>query len=309
MSFRVFSERRSMLSNNRYGPTKLAKTLATCLDFLSGPFDSRRLSKQPIVEDEPSIKIFPSTTPNASDVVDSAGLSPPPFRRGKSEPGPASVSGTVPSISSQPATPLVASIDAVVSAKSSEAEDVPFGYPFEASRRSLDSTLNTKVAANVEMMTTEHPEPAHALSAPLPASTPRPSVLLVDDNAVNLRLLATFMQKQKRAYTLAENGLEALEAYRAAVPRVVAESPAFSKDFPAYEYVLIDIQMPVMDGLEATRHIRVFERELKLKASKIVALTGFATAGVQQESYASGVDIFLTKPVRLKEVMQIMEKR
>lgn len=148
----------------------------------------------------------------------------------------------------------------------------------------------------------------HAMSAPLPDATPRSSVLLVDDNVINLRLLATFMRKLNRVYSLAENGLEAYEAYRAAVPSVVAESRSLSTDFSAFEFVFMDLNMPILDGLEATRRIRAYEHELGLRAAKIMALTGMASAQTQQEAFASGVDIFLTKPVRLKEIAQVLEE-
>lgn len=67
--------------------------------------------------------------------------------------------------------------------------------------------------------------------------------------------------------------------------------------------------MPVMDGLEATRLIRAHEQGKRLKPALIVALTGLASAQTQQEAYASGIDLFLTKPVPLKELGRILEAR
>lgn len=64
--------------------------------------------------------------------------------------------------------------------------------------------------------------------------------------------------------------------------------------------------MPVMDGLEATRKIREFELEEGIKPAMIIALTGLGSASAQQEAFASGVDLFLTKPVRLKELVKIL---
>jgi CheY-like chemotaxis protein len=65
--------------------------------------------------------------------------------------------------------------------------------------------------------------------------------------------------------------------------------------------------MSVMDGLEATRLIREFERQHKLAPTLVIALTGLASANTQQEAFASGVDIFLTKPVRYAELGRIIE--
>ena len=68
--------------------------------------------------------------------------------------------------------------------------------------------------------------------------------------------------------------------------------------------------MPIMDGLESTRSIREFEKQLSRKTSvTIVALTGLAQAEVHRDAIASGMDIFLTKPVRLKSLQPIFEDK
>lgn len=75
-------------------------------------------------------------------------------------------------------------------------------------------------------------------------------------------------------------------------------------------HVLVDISMPVMDGLESARQIREFEKHLNRQTSvTIVALTGLAQAEVHRDAIASGMDIFLTKPVRLKNLQPIFEER
>lgn len=65
--------------------------------------------------------------------------------------------------------------------------------------------------------------------------------------------------------------------------------------------------MPVMDGLEATRRIRAHEQKHQLKPAVVIALTGLASAQTQQDALASGIDLFLTKPVPLKELGRILE--
>jgi CheY-like chemotaxis protein len=65
--------------------------------------------------------------------------------------------------------------------------------------------------------------------------------------------------------------------------------------------------MPVMDGLESTRLIREFEQENRLKPVTIVALTALASSSIQQEAFATGIDLFLTKPVKLKELRQLVD--
>lgn len=64
--------------------------------------------------------------------------------------------------------------------------------------------------------------------------------------------------------------------------------------------------MPIMDGLESTRNIRIFEQKQGLAPVAIIALTGLASAESQQEAFASGVDHFLTKPVRLRDIDRLM---
>jgi CheY-like chemotaxis protein len=64
--------------------------------------------------------------------------------------------------------------------------------------------------------------------------------------------------------------------------------------------------MPVMDGLTASRLIRKFEQKEGLPATEIIALTGHSSVNTQKDAFASGIDKFLTKPVRLKELNQLL---
>ncbi|KAJ3577918.1 hypothetical protein NPX13_g2647 [Xylaria arbuscula] len=122
------------------------------------------------------------------------------------------------------------------------------------------------------------------------------TVLLVDDNSINLRILVTYMKKLKRPYKTATNGLEAYEA--------------FAADPSSFSCILMDISMPIMDGLESTRKIRELERSLEQKpAVTIIALTGLASLRPQQEAYASGMDIYLTKPVELQALAKTLAER
>lgn len=175
----------------------------------------------------------------------------------------------------------------------------------------------------------EREDQANASSAPnsepphnQPNSTRKPRLLLVDDNAINLRLLETFMRKRQCNYTCAENGLRAVEAF--------GDAQQQEKEAPgsAYRIIFMDISMPIMDGLEATREIRkleqtqreIFEKEKESSDVKgdttvatppppalVVALTGLANSQDQTNAFASGVDMFMTKPVKFKEIGRLMD--
>lgn len=108
-----------------------------------------------------------------------------------------------------------------------------------------------------------------------------------------MQILSAYMKKLSRPYVTAINGLESSEMY-AHCPR-------------DYCCILTDISMPVMDGLESARRIRQHERANRLQQTPIIALTGLAGAGIQQDAVASGVDMFLTRPVTLKRLVEALE--
>jgi len=133
---------------------------------------------------------------------------------------------------------------------------------------------------------------------------PTVTVLLVDDNPVNLSILKLYMKKHGHIFKTATNGQEACQVYQ----DTHAEKPLVVEGrCQAFDFVFMDITMPVMDGLEATRQIRAFERKTGMRPANIVALTALASAAAQQEAFASGVDLFFTKPVSMKELTEIMK--
>jgi CheY-like chemotaxis protein len=126
-----------------------------------------------------------------------------------------------------------------------------------------------------------------------------PHVLCVDDNNINLQLLSMFMKKHKLPYQEAVNGQEALDKY--------IEHSSGRPNKQPFDFILMDISMPVMDGLEATRRIREFEIEHKVeKKATIIALTGLASAEAQADAEASGVDIYMAKPVKFQALRPLL---
>jgi PAS domain S-box-containing protein len=116
------------------------------------------------------------------------------------------------------------------------------------------------------------------------------SVLLAEDNLVNQRLAVRLLEKRGHRVVVAGTGLEALKAL----------------EKESFDLVLMDVQMPEMDGLEATAAIR--EREMSTGAHQaIVALTAHAMKGDREKCLAGGMDGYLTKPIRPNELDQLLE--
>jgi CheY-like chemotaxis protein len=115
-------------------------------------------------------------------------------------------------------------------------------------------------------------------------------VLLAEDNAVNQRLVVRLLEKRGHRVEVAENGLEALAALK-------------KEDF---DLVLMDVQMPEMDGMEATAAIRKSEKRTGEHVA-VIALTAHAMKGDREKCLAAGMDGYLTKPIRPQELDDALE--
>jgi len=117
------------------------------------------------------------------------------------------------------------------------------------------------------------------------------NVLVAEDNAVNQRLIGTLLAQKGHRVQLANNGQEAVEMARSA-------------DF---DIILMDLQMPVMDGFEVSRIIRVEEKG-KARRVPIIALTAHALQGVRERCRDAGMDGVLTKPLRSREIIDAVQR-
>jgi len=116
-------------------------------------------------------------------------------------------------------------------------------------------------------------------------------VLLVEDNLVNQRLAVRLLEKRGHRVAVAATGLEAVLAL----------------EKESFDLVLMDVQMPVMDGLEATAAIREKERAAGTgRRQAVVALTAHAMKGDREKCLAAGMDGYLTKPIRPQELDQLL---
>lgn len=128
--------------------------------------------------------------------------------------------------------------------------------------------------------------------------------LCVDDNKINLRLPVTLMRREKHTYEQSENGQEALEAFKA------INGPRSSDDnedsCQPFDFVLMDIGMPVMNGIRCTEAIREHERKHDLHPTYIVACTAWGDGQTQQEAKEAGMDAFLPKPLKFAHLKELL---
>lgn len=118
----------------------------------------------------------------------------------------------------------------------------------------------------------------------------RPRILLVEDNATNQLVASKILQKLGCRADVAANGREALAALSGV----------------RYDLVLMDCQMPEMDGFEATRRIR--ESSGPFAAVPVIAMTAFAMKGDRERCFTAGMDDYLSKPVQVNELAAVLER-
>eukprot|EP01114_Cavostelium_apophysatum_P015319 TRINITY_DN4142_c0_g4_i1.p1 TRINITY_DN4142_c0_g4~~TRINITY_DN4142_c0_g4_i1.p1 ORF type:complete len:1401 (-),score=353.88 TRINITY_DN4142_c0_g4_i1:71-4240(-) len=118
------------------------------------------------------------------------------------------------------------------------------------------------------------------------------TILVVEDNAVNQKLLLHYLQPKGYFCEVANNGEEALAKVEAM----------------QFDLIYMDIEMPVMGGLEATRRIRELEKEKKRNRTPIVGLSGNARAAQVEEAIESGMDDYLTKPFHRDDIFKMLGK-
>ena len=129
----------------------------------------------------------------------------------------------------------------------------------------------------------------------LPATKPEKSyshyrILLAEDNPVNQKVALAMLKHLGYRADLAANGREVLS----------------SLEQKAYDVILMDIQMPEMDGLEATRFIRT--RLPSASQPRIIAMTAYAMKGDREQCLAAGMDDYIGKPVKMEELKRVLER-
>ena len=117
-------------------------------------------------------------------------------------------------------------------------------------------------------------------------------VLLVEDHPINQKLATNLLERWGHRVTLAENGKLAVEVMRGR----------------RFDIVLMDMMMPVMDGLEATRQIRVAEMENSVPRTPIIAMTANAMQGDRENCLEVGMDDYIAKPIKSQNLQQLLRQ-
>ncbi len=118
------------------------------------------------------------------------------------------------------------------------------------------------------------------------------NVLVVEDNIINQKLIKNILEGMGLNVDIANNGLEAFEKRKKG----------------KYDLIFMDIQMPVMNGVEATHEILSYEEEENLEHIPIVALTANALKGDRERFLEEGLDEYISKPINMSELIYILNK-
>lgn len=125
-----------------------------------------------------------------------------------------------------------------------------------------------------------------------PNNRDKPRILVAEDNMINQKLLLSILKNMEVETTLAHNGLEALEEYK--------ES--------RFDIILMDIQMPIMTGLESTQKIIEYEKENQLTHTPIIALTANNLQSDIKNYLKNGMDDYLNKPIQIDKLKSMIQK-
>jgi CheY-like chemotaxis protein len=117
-------------------------------------------------------------------------------------------------------------------------------------------------------------------------------ILLVEDNLVNRALATAILKKWGHSVVQAADGREALQM-------IGAET---------FDLILMDLQMPELDGFEVTRRIRALEQAGGVRRTPIAALTAHAMPGDRERCLACGMDDYISKPLRIPELIALLER-
>lgn len=159
------------------------------------------------------------------------------------------------------------------------------------SSRALKHTLSTQLQERLDQAEPADSAPSGASEHP---GLRRLNVMVVEDNAVNQLVIDSILRSIGIHATLLNDGAQAL--------RRVSERPG------NWDVIFMDCEMPVMDGYQSTREIRLFEQSRDVDPCWIIALSAHATGDYVQKARDAGVDDYLSKPVSRSQVLEALQR-
>ncbi|KAJ5776868.1 histidine kinase HHK3 [Penicillium odoratum] len=137
---------------------------------------------------------------------------------------------------------------------------------------------------------------------PANTDTPKPLTLIVDDNAINLRIIEMYLKKRELPYHSAVDGQQAVEIFSRCQSSLTASKGT------AIQLIFMDLQMPVCDGIEATKQIRLLEQKNHWAKSTIFMMTGQDSPSDRAAAAHAGTDEYLVKPVVIKQLDRVVKQ-
>ena len=136
------------------------------------------------------------------------------------------------------------------------------------------------------MTVSDNPPPGANKASPNPTTPAGRHVLLVEDYQANVLVAGIYLKLFGFSYDVANNGIEAVEKAKSG----------------GYALILMDVEMPGLDGYEATRAIRAHEEETGRKRTRIIGMTAHALKGDRDKCIENGMDDYLAKPISQQEL-------
>ncbi|HCM84156.1 MAG TPA: response regulator [Alphaproteobacteria bacterium] len=130
------------------------------------------------------------------------------------------------------------------------------------------------------------------MASPAPSSLPETCILLVEDHAPNALVVGIFLEEFGYSYDVAENGLAALNRFQE----------------KTYQVILMDIDMPEINGYEATAHIREIENQTGRPRTCIIGMTAHALSDDRDKCLGAGMDDYIAKPFKPDELEEKLGK-
>jgi len=152
---------------------------------------------------------------------------------------------------------------------------------------------------------------------PLPPRSKRRKILLVDDSPTIIRMMSMMLTRQGYEVIIAENGMIALQKVEQA-----ASDLEEGEDGSKYDMILMDMQMPIMDGIEATKRIRIFERlssqqqqqqqqqprDEPHRLTAVIGMSANSDEETKEAALVAGVNEFVTKPISMEVCSRLIAK-